>query len=77
MQKRVRRFERRLRRSMNRQNLIIAVVCMLTAYAIVRTTGGQSFYRSYSEGYSSDDLIQSVARVADAFELYNQKRFAR
>ena len=57
-------------------NMAMIAVCILTSLFIVSLSGFFSNASAYSPG-SFRSLTQEVKRVADAFEIYNVKRFAR
>ena len=58
---------------MNCINFIFAIVAIAVSFSIVTFSGAVS--NPQATQAKSDTLIYSANRLADAFELYNQKRF--
>ena len=53
----------------------VAAVSVLTSFLIVSTSGSVQDYQVNQT--SKESLLYSVQRVADAFDLYNTKRFPK
>ena len=71
----VNHFKKKIRKKMNMPNFIIASVAILASFFIVNMSGAIQIQREGS--YKADNLVSSATRIADAFEIYNQKRFSQ
>lgn len=54
-------------------NLGIAILSVFIGYMIVSFLGNET--KNHAINNSSESLVESADRLADAFELYNKKRF--
>ena len=69
------RLKKRIRKKINIFNIIAVMTAVITSFFIVNVNGAIS---SQSSGFSrTDRLVSSAIRIADAFEIYNQKRFSQ
>ena len=62
------------RRHSQRYRIVIAGISILMGYGVVMACGLST--RSVYNSPQQASLVDSVVRVADAFELYNHKRFS-
>ena len=68
------RLKAKVLKKINLLNVGIAVFCVLVGYLIVFSPFTQN--RQAGKG-SLDEVTRSVNRIADSFELYNNKRFVQ
>ena len=69
-----RRIKKTIWRKLNTVNLSITAMSIFVSFMIVSV--GNSFQISQNQQSSQNNLQYSALRLADAFELYNEKRFA-
>ena len=69
-----RKAKRILRKSINKTNIGVSLLAVLVGFGIVYLSYGSVGFQFKNTGQSG--LIHSASRLADAFDLYNQKRFA-
>ena len=69
------RFKKKIRKKMNMPNFIIVLIAIMASFLIVNISGAIQIQREGS--YKVDSLVSSATRIADAFEIYNQKRFSQ
>jgi hypothetical protein len=69
----VKRLKRRLLKRLDFVNGGIAVCAILFSFFVARM--GSALPVKPSDDPKVDNIVLSVERVADAFELYNSKRF--
>ena len=67
------RRNKKLFRKINSANLVISLGSVLVSFFIVSVCGAIQTQRTTMP--QADSLGYSALRIADAFELYNQKRF--
>lgn len=70
----VKHLKRKMIKRLNLVNGGIAVCAVLFSFCVARM--GSSASVNLSGDRKIDSIVLSVERVADAFELYNLKRFA-
>ena len=70
-----RRIKKTLKRKFNLTNLSIASLSILTSFIVVSISS--SFQQQQISQPSQNNLLYSAVRLADAFDLYNEKRFAK
>lgn len=70
---RQRSLRKRIAKQMNAMNVVTALASVAVSFVIVTVQGSISY--SSHGGAKSDSLVSSAGRIADAFEIYNQKRF--
>ncbi len=73
--RRKKKFKKRILRKFNAINLIIAIVSVLASFMIVSVSGSVQEYQTQQS--SRKNLLYSAKRLADAFDFYNEKRFAK
>jgi len=69
------RIKKSMFRKLNRMNLSIAGFAILSSFLVVSACGSIQEYQT--KGLSKNSVMYSAQRLADAFDLYNEKRFAR
>lgn len=62
-------------RKFNMLNMSVTAVSVLSSFLIVSTSSSVQEYQVKQA--SKEPLFYSVQRVADAFDLYNTKRFSK
>ncbi len=62
-------------KKINAANIMTVLVSVAVSFVIVHVQGHISY--SSNRMSKSDSLISSAGRIADAFEIYNQKRFSQ
>ena len=71
-----RRLKKKIQKKLNVPNFIIGGIAIMTSFMIVNVGG--TFSSSQGSDFSrADRLVSSAIRIADAFEIYNQKRFSQ
>jgi len=71
---RKKKVKKRIRRRIDGFYICISVFSMLVSFCIVSVCG---FIQEYQSRPRVDSLAYSAARLADAFDFYNQRRFAK
>lgn len=69
-----RSFKHKVRRKLNGANCFIALMAIMVSFLIVKSSDAVTVKRAGLPAH--DNLIESASRIADAFEIYNQKRFS-
>jgi len=69
------RIKKRILRKFNGINLSVAIVSVLASFMVVSISG--SFQNYQAKQSSQEPLLYSAVRLADAFDFYNEKRFAK
>jgi len=67
-------FKKKLFKKLNPVNFTLSLTAVLVSFVIVSVCGAIQDQRAAASS-STNSLVYSALRIADAFEFYNQKRF--
>ena len=70
---RVGKIKKKVLKKVNFLNLSIAGLCLLAGYMVVALSSATQSYPPKKGAV--ENITESVNRIADSFELYNQKKF--
>jgi len=71
----LRRLKKKVSQKLNLTNYCMSFCAIVTSFFIVSVCGAITDKGSFSS--RTDTLVNSAERLANAFEIYNQKRFAQ